>query len=194
MNDSVSETGGVPPKSADELEFERIMEEARNEPIVGSPQDPRFFGVKAPDMNSLIPKVSQNVAAEYEEMRRLNAIERSRKYELMTNCESVTDLIGLREVMSRYVLGMFESEARGVRLFELNRRFGMRCKRLGSTTRAQMNLVCEEGRISGRAYRGFYVYIDDKKFYEGIQKILSQAEKDKYTAGILNRSYECLIS
>ena len=81
-------------------------------------------------------------------------------------------------------------DKRGIRLYELNRRFGYVAKRLGSTTSEIMNNITDTGEVTQHMVKGLAVYLDIIQFERSIEHIKDTAERLKIREEYMYRAFE----
>ena len=96
----------------------------------------------------------------------------------------------LGKVIIKYVRYIQNQDKRGIRLYELNRRFGYVAKRLGSTTSEIMNNITDTGEVTQHMVKGLAVYLDIIQFERSIEHIKDTAERLKIREEYMYRAFE----
>lgn len=96
---------------------------------------------------------AENIAREAALQNSLEAIE-------ATDTHACTSASDVGQVIAKYVKLMMRKDKRGVRLYELNRRFGVDAKRFKTTVRQIGQDLVQNKVLEYRVHRGLAIYLD----------------------------------
>lgn len=115
------------------------------------------------------------------------------KYAAVLRVSDIETMEQLQQRMVSYIDLVYTIEKRGVRLFELNKRFGVKARKFLITVCDSMTDVnARTGEISQITYGGSTVYFPTR-MTEDLWKIESLPDKAKYENAIYERAYTALL-